>query len=119
MPVRSLLLVSALVAVLGLVPRPAFAQSTTDALQVEIVPITPHSSGVRTVAFSTDGRHLLSTGEDATIKLWDIATGQRLHAWDAHGQAYAVAFAHDGKTVLTNGRDKRVCFWDVTRSIRS
>jgi RNA polymerase sigma factor (sigma-70 family) len=66
------------------------------------------------VSFSPDGKTLGAiASRRGRVELWDVATGQRLHAWDAHGQAYSVAFARDGKTLLTHGRDKRVCFWDV------
>jgi WD40 repeat protein len=31
-----------------------------------------HSEGVRTLRYSEDGRHLLSTAEDATLRLWNV-----------------------------------------------
>ncbi len=37
-----------------------------------------HSKGVRSVAFSPDGRFLASGSSDDTVKLWEVATGQEV-----------------------------------------
>ena len=37
-----------------------------------------HTSRVSVVLFSADGRTLISTGEDATIRWWSVATGQEM-----------------------------------------
>jgi hypothetical protein len=39
--------------------------------------LTGHLDSVNTVAFSADGKWLLSSGEDASILLWDAASGQK------------------------------------------
>jgi WD40 repeat protein len=65
-----------------------------------------HPSLVRTVAFSPDGRTLLTAGWDKVARLWDIASGQDLGSAAYHGQGIgAVAFRPDGSRFLTGGDD--------------
>jgi hypothetical protein len=43
-----------------------------------------HSSAVTSVAFSPDGRRLLSGGDDRTLRLWDAESGQEIRAFAGH-----------------------------------
>jgi len=60
-----------------------------------------HSDDVVSVAFSPDGKHLLSGSHDKTVKLWDAASGQMIRAFGLHPESadwvMFVAFSSDGK----------------------
>ena len=68
--------------------------------------------GVNTVAFSADGTLVLSGGDDATVRLWNIATGENVAVHGGHANPVkSVAFSTDG-TLLASGADLAVNLWD-------
>lgn len=62
-----------------------------------------HLNNVESLAFSPDGKALASGGGDARAKLWDPATGQRLHQLRVAEHHRLVAVSSDGKTLLAHG----------------
>ncbi|KZL86849.1 wd-repeat protein [Colletotrichum incanum] len=65
-----------------------------------------HSGSVNSTAFSSDGQQLASTSDDATIKLWDTATGY-------HG-VNSVAFSPDGQQLTSACNSGTVKIWETT-----
>ncbi|KAF7333125.1 WD40 repeat-like protein [Mycena venus] len=67
------------------------------------------------VAFSPDGKQVVSSSADHTVRIWDVATGEALGAsLEGHtGAVFSVAFSPDGKQIVSGSRDQPVRIWDV------
>jgi WD40 repeat protein/predicted Ser/Thr protein kinase len=75
----------------------------------------PHPANVNAVAFSPDGRTVLTGSRDGTARFWDATTGAaRAVSLHHPGPVVAVAFCpKDGQTVLTGSTDGTARLWDV------
>jgi WD40 repeat protein len=61
------------------------------------------------VAFSPDGKQVVSGSYDRTVRLWDPATGAALQTLKGHTNAVnSVAFSPDGKQVVSGSDDRTV-----------
>ncbi len=73
-----------------------------------------HTGRVLAAAVSPDGRYLLSGGDDNTLILWDIASGDIVRRFTGHTNwVRAVAFGPDGRTILSGSEDNTLILWDV------
>jgi WD40 repeat protein len=73
-----------------------------------------HQGSVKHVAFSPDGKTILTGSSDHTGRLWDAATGRPIGAPLQHQDSVdAVAFSPDDKTVLTGSKDETARLWDA------
>eukprot|EP00741_Cyanophora_paradoxa_P016113 tig00000042_g15554.t1 len=80
-----------------------------------------HSSAVRSVAFSPDGRTLASGSEDHSIRLWSPTDGAALRKLDqpyySINDIYSVAFTWDSKTLVSGSGDGGVRLWGVEEGV--
>jgi WD40 repeat protein/uncharacterized caspase-like protein len=73
-----------------------------------------HTDVVDGVAFSPDGRQLISGSADTTAIIWDIASRKIRHRLQGHhGSIFAVRFTRDGARAVTGSYDKDVKLWSV------
>ena len=84
---------------------------------IKVVELNKYSyieGGVNSVAFSPDGKTLASGSRDATIKIWNVATGQEIRTLKGHSDwVHSVAFTPDGKTLASGSSDKTIKIWNV------
>jgi WD40 repeat protein len=80
--------------------------------QPELVLQTGHTKAATAVAFSADGKWVLTGSRDRTALLWDAATGQHVRTLSLDEPIQAVAFSPDGKRVAATGSGAVV--WEGT-----
>jgi WD40 repeat protein len=69
---------------------------------------------LRGVAFSPDGKRVVTASHDMTAILWDAATGRKVRVLQGHsGFILSVAFHPKANQVLTGSQDKTVILWDA------
>jgi WD40 repeat protein/serine/threonine protein kinase len=83
---------------------------------------TPHRTfrarvpvaGSMTFAFSPDGRYLVAGGEEHTVQIWDLETGEAQVLRGHSGDVWATAFSPDpeGRWIASAGEDSTVKVWD-------
>jgi WD40 repeat protein len=73
-----------------------------------------HAGDVCAVAFSPDGKWLVSGGADGNVGIWDVETGECTRTIVAHKEwVHSVAPSPDGRAFASGGRDGLVKLWDA------
>ncbi len=68
--------------------------------------LTGHENTVSSVTFSPDGRFLLSSSWDRTVRLWQVADSSQVYRLRLAGEATSVAFSPDGSQFMVGLSDK-------------
>jgi WD40 repeat protein/serine/threonine protein kinase len=78
-----------------------------------IADLGPPSAGVRTLAFSPDGKTLAVAPSNGVVYLWDVATRREDVVLKGHqAPVRSLAFSPDGKTLATGHADWNIVLWD-------
>jgi len=75
-----------------------------------------HLDSVTSVAFSPDGRRIVTGSFDKTLKVWDTGTATEILTLSGHDRAvFGVAFhPRDGSQIASASWDRTVKIWDST-----
>lgn len=73
-----------------------------------------HEGGLTAFAFTPDGRILLTGGNDAVIRLWDVRTELCIYTLTEHRSAIsAIAVSPDSQTLASSSWDQTIRLWQL------
>lgn len=77
-------------------------------------PLTGHQLSVNNVEISPDNRLIASVSADATVRLWDLDTGDELMVLEGHADVIrGLSFSFDSRLVATSDEGGKIIIWDV------
>ncbi|XP_063413018.1 periodic tryptophan protein 2 homolog [Mytilus trossulus] len=75
-----------------------------------------HFNNMTCLAYSPDGQHLVTGGDDAKVKVWNTSSGFCFVTFNEHlGGVTGVIFTQNGQVVLTSSLDGTVRAFDLNR----
>ena len=81
----------------------------------EIRRIKGHVGNVSSCSFSKDGKYLITSGQDNTVRIWDFKTGECLHILRGHKSGeIKCKFSQDEKHIVSVDKYQRVNKWSLT-----
>ena len=81
----------------------------------KLMTLRGHTGPISSVAFSRNGKYIVSGGMDNTIKVWDTTTGEEVLTLRGHeAEVYSVAFSPDSKHIISGSWDRTIKVWDIS-----
>ncbi|KAI5115832.1 hypothetical protein M0805_001517 [Coniferiporia weirii] len=72
-------------------------------------------SGINDVAYSPDGRYIVSGSRDELLRIWDAQTGSTVGGplMGHSGSVLSVSYSPNGRHIVSGSSDKTLRIWDV------
>ncbi|GMV93145.1 MAG: hypothetical protein AMXMBFR82_29230 [Candidatus Hydrogenedentota bacterium] len=73
-----------------------------------------HQDSLSAIAFSRDGKYIVTGSADNTLKLWDAGTGACVRTFEGHqNSVICVDISPDGTRAISGSRDRTIRLWDI------
>ena len=90
-------------------PQPPVARREPSGEPILMLDTGGHMANINAIAFTPDGKQLVSASDDKTIRVWDLATGKTVRTIRGEsapgdpGKIYSMALSPDGKWLAAGG----------------
>jgi WD40 repeat protein len=85
-----------------------------DAVGQDVTTLAGHALTVTSVAFSPDGRWIVSGSWDHMLKIWDLSTNREALTLKEHtGEVWSAAYSPDGRRIVSASWDRTLKIWDA------
>jgi WD40 repeat protein len=82
--------------------------------QADIVVQSGHTGGVSAIAYSHNGKYMLTGAGDNSIVLWDFKSGMQVRRYAGHSKGITgVCFTSDDKLLVSCSHDQTLKIWDT------
>ena len=87
----------------------------SNAQDIETVVQRGHYAAVKAVAFTPDGKYLLTGSRDKSIKLWDFESGREVRSYLGHKSTVNdIDITSDGKYFVSSSADRTAKYWEIS-----
>jgi WD40 repeat protein len=105
-------------ALAGMLPWLPAAEDTT--APGMIATLKGHSEAIYALAFTPDGKHVVTGSGDHTLKVWDSASGKEIKSYGGptghQNLVLSVSLSRDGSLIASGGSDNKALLWDFPSS---
>jgi len=95
--------------------RGANVVSSQSTAQLELKSLKAHRGSIVALALTEDGKLAVSAGQDATVRVWNAASGSLLRTIELDGGP-ATALAVQGRRAVTGHGDGSLALWDLDKA---
>lgn len=87
-----------------------------NAMMTDNAVLRGHGDRVMSASFSLDGKYLISSSWDKSIRIWDVNLGVCVDTLLGHtGYVYEVILSSDGSLAASRAQDGTIRIWDIER----
>ena len=73
-----------------------------------------HLDYISSIVISSDDKTIASCGQDKSIRIWDVKTGELLKTLTGHSDwIHSIKLTKGNKSIVSCSSDKTIKFWDL------
>ena len=81
---------------------------------LEVFSLNGHTDWVFSAQFSANGKHIVTSSRDKTVRVWDAKTGKGIGSLNGHtNEVYYAEFNPNGNRIVTASKDNTAKVWDA------